>query len=72
MAAATGVETMEVDIRGSRDLELIATDTTFGLPRAGAQVAAVRDAVPAVPIHDGDVTMTRARMSLAGAERGGQ
>lgn len=69
MASVSGAGTMVVDVRGSGALELIATDTTFGLPREGAALAAVRDAIPAVPIHDGDVTMTRARLSLPRTDR---
>ena len=63
-AVASGVEEMIVDVAASGSVEAIASDATFGLPATGATLARARDASTAIPIHDGDVTVTRARKTF--------
>lgn len=60
-AMASGVEEMIVEVAASGKVEAVASDTTFGLPPAGASLGRARDASTAIPVQDGDVTMTRIR-----------
>ncbi|HEX2121377.1 MAG TPA: M28 family peptidase, partial [Thermoanaerobaculia bacterium] len=62
--SAAGVEEMVVEIAARGPIEAIASDMTFGLPASGAALLRARDASTAVPSHDGDVTLTRARVKL--------
>lgn len=64
IAVAHGVTEMVVDVAGTGRLELFASDTSYGLPAAGAALARARNASSATPVHDGDLTVTRARLSL--------
>jgi len=63
-AMATGVEELIVDIAVSGRVEAVASDTTFGLPSAGASLARARDASIAIPSQDGDIAITRTRRSF--------
>ncbi len=63
-ATANGVEEMVVEIAAKGRVEAIATDTTFGLPPIGASLARARNASTAIPIQDGDVTITRSRATF--------
>jgi hypothetical protein len=58
---ASGVEEMVVDVAASGRVDAVASDTTFGLSAAGAALRRARDASIAIPVHDGDVTITRER-----------
>lgn len=60
-ASAAGVEEMTAVVDAGPVLEVVASDLRAGLPASGAKLAAARDATPAVPIHDGDLTITRVR-----------
>lgn len=66
IAAIRGGGAMDVEIttRGHVPIDVIATDTTFGLPPEGSTIADARNASNAVPSDDGDtvVTMRRARL----------
>jgi hypothetical protein len=42
-------------------VETVASEMTYGVPGSGAELLKARDASPAVPIQDGDVTITRTR-----------
>ena len=61
MAVGSGVEEMTVECTARGPIEAVASDMTFGLPPAGAALTKARDATPAIPIQDGDVTLTRTR-----------
>jgi hypothetical protein len=56
---------MDVEIRTDPNarIEAIASDMTYGLPPAGAALVAARTAANAITSHDGDMTVTRARLS---------
>lgn len=60
-ASANGVTEMVVECDARGPVDAVASEMTFGLPPAAAPLLAARDASPAVPIQDGDVTITRAR-----------
>ena len=60
-ASANGVSEMIVECRVRGPIEAVASDLTFGLPAAGAPLVAARNASTAIPIQDGDVTITRSR-----------
>ncbi|HEX7150802.1 MAG TPA: M20/M25/M40 family metallo-hydrolase [Thermoanaerobaculia bacterium] len=51
----------DVDIDTSGKVEVVASDTTFGLPAEGAGLMRAREGSMAFPVHDGDVTITRTR-----------
>ena len=59
MAAVHGGQAMVVEVAAAGRVEAVASDLSFGLPESGATLARARDASAAVPIHDGDVTITR-------------
>jgi hypothetical protein len=63
MAAVRGGGAMDVEIttRGHLPLDVIATDTTFGLPPEGQAVADARNQSNAVPSDQGDTTVTMRR-----------
>jgi hypothetical protein len=61
ITTGNGVDEMIVECEARGPIEAVASDITFGLPPAGAPLARARDATPAIPIQDGDVTITRAR-----------
>ncbi len=63
-AVASGAEEMIVDVAAKGRVDAVASDTTFGLTSVGAALARARDASTAVPIHDGDVTITRERKTF--------
>jgi hypothetical protein len=60
-AVANGVSEMTVECRVRGRVEAIASDLTFGLPAAGAALVEARRASTAIPVQDGDVTMTRVK-----------
>jgi hypothetical protein len=62
-AAANGVSEMVVECRVRGDIKAIASDMTFGLPEAGAPLIIARNASAAIATQDGDVTITRARVT---------
>jgi len=59
-ALASGVDEMTVELIAPAPVDLIASDLSFGLPAPALTHA--RDASMAMPQHDGDVVITRARM----------
>lgn len=61
LAVANGVTEMTVELRVRGKVEAIGGDLTYGLPAAGAALIEARNASMAIPIQDGDVTITRAR-----------
>ena len=61
LAVANGVDEMVVECTARGGVEAVAGDLTFGLPAAGAPLAAARKASTAIPNQDGDVTITRVR-----------
>ena len=61
MAVGNAVPEMVVECSARGSIEAIAADLTFGLPPAGAPLVRARNASTAIAIHDGDVTITRAR-----------
>jgi hypothetical protein len=61
MAVANGVEEMVVECEVKGPVQAVASDLTFGLPPSGAALKKTRDEMPAIPIHDGDMTITRVR-----------
>ena len=61
VATANGVGEMTVELTVRGPIEAVGSDLTFGLPAAGAALAAARNASIAIPVQDGDVTITRAR-----------
>jgi hypothetical protein len=54
---------VEITLRGAAPAEAVVSDTSFGLPAAGAPLGAVRDASGAVPVRDGDVTVVERRVT---------
>jgi hypothetical protein len=60
-AAVQGGQEMEVEVAAAGSVEAVASDVSFGLPPSGTPLARARNASAAVPIHDGDVTVTRTR-----------
>ncbi|HEX6084322.1 MAG TPA: M28 family peptidase [Thermoanaerobaculia bacterium] len=60
-AVANGVSEMIVECTARGRVEAIGSDLTFGLPAAGAALAKARDASTAIPLQDGDVTITRVK-----------
>lgn len=65
-AIVRGAAAAQVEIVLARDesLDLIVSDTSYGLPASGAALAAARDASVAVPVHDGDSTTVLRRIRL--------
>jgi Peptidase family M28 len=61
LAIANAVDEMVVECTARGPIEAIAGDMTFGLPAAAAPLVAARNASTAIPIQDGDTTVTRAR-----------
>ena len=55
---------MEILIGRDEPIDVVVTDTTFGLPPAGAALTRARDASTAVPVHDGDTTTVVRRVRL--------
>lgn len=64
VAVANGVESMTVECTARGTVKATASDLTFGLPGAGAALMKARDASIAIPIHDGDTTVTRLHATL--------
>jgi len=62
-AIANASDTMTVEVRAPGALEVIASDLSFGFWSPTLTVA--RETSNAVPQHDGDVAITRARMKFA-------
>ena len=52
-----------LDVDPNAKIEAIASDVSYSLPREGDALARARNASNAVPSHEGDVTITRARLS---------
>ena len=63
-AAANGVPEMVVEIRARGPVQAVASDATWGLPPAGAPLLRARQQSIATTVHDGDVTITRARATF--------
>jgi hypothetical protein len=65
-AAVRGASEAIVEITLGRDapIDAIVSDTTYGLPPAGAALARARDASVAVPVHDGDTTTVVRRLRI--------
>jgi len=63
-AAVHATDETVVELESPRMLEIVVSDTTYGLPASAAALMHARDASPAVPVHEGDVTITRTRMKL--------
>lgn len=61
IAVAHGVSEMVVECTARGRVEAIGSDLAFGLPAAGAALMEARRASTAIPIQDGDVTITRVR-----------
>lgn len=61
IVVGNAVEAMTVECRAKGAVEVIASDTAFGMPAAGASLAEARRASNAIPVQDGDVSITRAR-----------
>lgn len=62
--SADGAEEMIVEVRAPGMLRIVASDVTHGLPQIGEPLARARNASNAVPIHEGDLTITRARLTM--------
>jgi hypothetical protein len=60
-AAANGVSEMVVECTARGRVEAIGSDLTFGLPAAGAALVKAREDSTAIPLQDGDVTITRVK-----------
>lgn len=60
-ASANGVNEMVVECVARGPVDAVASEMTFGLPAVAAPLMKARDASPAIPIQDGDVTVTRTR-----------
>ncbi len=56
--------TIEIVTRGAAPINVIATDTTYELPAAGAELARARNASNAITSHEGDLTQTLIRKTL--------
>ncbi|HEX7706790.1 MAG TPA: M20/M25/M40 family metallo-hydrolase [Thermoanaerobaculia bacterium] len=52
---------MTVEIETTGVVEAVASDVSFGLPESGSPLQKARDRSNAIPIHDGDTTITRSR-----------
>lgn len=63
-ASANGVKEIVVEIAAKGRVEVVGSDTGFGFPPEGAALKSARDASPAIPIQDGDVTVTRTRATF--------
>lgn len=63
-ASAHGVQEMIVECSARGRVDVVAGDLTFGLPAAGAALREARHAATAIPANDGDVTITRVRVSF--------
>jgi hypothetical protein len=63
-AMATGVDEMIVDVTAPGRIDAVASDTSFGLSSAAGPLVHARAESLAVPIHDGDVTITRVRKTF--------
>ena len=64
LTAGNGVQELVVDVEAKGRVDVIASDTTFSFPPAGAALLRARHASTAIPIQDGDVTVTRARATF--------
>jgi Peptidase family M28 len=56
--------TMEIALKRDAPIDIVISDTTWGLPPEGAALAKARDASVAVPVHDGDSTTVLRRMRM--------
>jgi len=65
-AAVRGASEALVEITLGRDgpIDVVVSDTSYGIPPAGAALARARDASVAVPVHDGDTTTLVRRLRL--------
>ncbi|HEX7808876.1 MAG TPA: hypothetical protein VF608_09130, partial [Thermoanaerobaculia bacterium] len=61
-ASASAATELVVDVAGTVT-EVVASDVSHGLPGAGAALMKAREASCAVPSHEGDLTIVRARQS---------
>jgi hypothetical protein len=58
------VAVVEITLGGDGPIDAVVTDTSYGLPPAGAALARARDASIAVPVHDGDTTTVVRRLRI--------
>ncbi|HEX6642496.1 MAG TPA: hypothetical protein VF215_15365, partial [Thermoanaerobaculia bacterium] len=63
-ATGSGVGEIVVEVAAKGRVEAIASDTGFGFPTAGAALLRARQESCAMPIQDGDVTITRTRATF--------
>ena len=56
--------TVEITLGEEAPVEVVVSDTSYGLPPSGAALARGRGASVAVPVHDGDTTTVLRRMKL--------
>ncbi|MBV8516904.1 MAG: M28 family peptidase [Acidobacteria bacterium] len=62
-ALVSGAPSFDIEFSANARLDVVASDSTYGLPAEGAALAHARDASPAIPIHEGDLTITRVHAS---------
>jgi len=62
--SADGAEELIAEIQAPGLLRIVASDVTHGLPQGGEPLARARNASNAVPIHEGDLTITRSRLTI--------
>ncbi|HKS23366.1 MAG TPA: hypothetical protein VJZ76_11240, partial [Thermoanaerobaculia bacterium] len=65
--AVRGASEARIDLvlgDGNAPIDVIASDASFGLPAEGAAVARARAESTAVPIGEGDLTITSRRLRL--------
>jgi hypothetical protein len=60
----SGVQELVVEVEAAGRVEVVASDSTLGLPAVGAQLVRARNASMATTIQDGDVTVTRTRAAF--------
>ncbi len=60
LTTGNGVQEIVVDVEAKGPVEVIASDTSFSFPAAGATLLSARNASVATTIQDGDTTITRA------------
>jgi MFS family permease len=64
LTTGNGVQEIVVEVEAKGRVEVVASDTGFGFPAAGAALLQARKASVATTIQDGDVTVTRARATF--------
>lgn len=56
--------TIEIDLAKDEPIDVVAVDSSYGLPSAGTALANARDASMAIPVQEGDLTTTMRRLRL--------